>query len=150
MHRLPTLFFASLMIVFGPTVSAATAAPQGAGGASFTCEPALGPAIPGEASFCVCHGVNDCTVMADSGVCKGVGKKKNDTVCVDTQGSCTCTLGGSRVSPGQARRPDAQTPATRNAPKVRDHRTGDREPAADEAKAPVRRDHRDEAPPPRN
>jgi hypothetical protein len=148
MYRQLTILFALLLVASGPMAHAQSiAASQGVGGSSFTCEPVLGPSIPGEDSFCTCQGVNDCTLMAKSGVCKAIAKK-DDTVCVDN--SCTCTLGGSRISPGDGLRPESEAPATRNAPKVRDHRTRDRAPAAGKAKEPVRRDHRDDAVVPMN
>lgn len=146
MYRLPTILFILLLAVAGPTARAQSiAVPQGVGGNSFNCETTESDGV-----LCSCEGVRDCTIMAKSGVCDGKDGRKDDTGCNPALGFCNCTLGGARVTLGPDLRPKADAAATRNAPKVRDHRTRDRAPAAGKAKEPVRRDHRDDAVVPMN
>lgn len=141
MYRSLTIVLALLMTASGPMARAQSiAASQGVGGTSFSCNPSEGFGKP---TICSCDGLTDCNLMTRSGVCKATGSKADDTKCDDFVGTCTCTLGGARISPGNDSRPEADAPGT-HAPKVRDHRARDRVPAAVEAKAPVRRDHRDD------
>lgn len=107
----------------------------GVGGTSFSCETTESDGV-----LCSCEGVQDCTIMAKSGVCDAGEGKKDDTGCAPALGICNCTLGGARVSPGPELRPQAVTPATHNAPKVRDHRSRARAPTASPAAKAVRRD----------
>lgn len=146
MYRLPTILFTLLLATSGPMAHAQSmVAPQGMGGTSFTCLPEHGNR--GGQTLCTCYGLSDCLSMVKSGVCKA-DNKVDDTECDDSVDSCICTMGGARILPGHELRPKAEAaPATRNAPKVRDHRTRDRVPAAGEARKPVPRDHRDETAP---
>lgn len=145
MYRLSLLLMTLLLITPpSPARAQVVPGPQGVGGTSFSCETSGSGSVENPTQ-CHCKGVLDCSVMAKSGVCKGVAPKKDNTRCDDTSGRCDCTLGGARVGPGTDLRPVAVAPATRNAPKVRDHRTRGRAPTPSPATKPVRRD---ETPPP--
>lgn len=119
MHRF--LWTILVLALAGSAPALRAQVPQGAGGNAFTCT--VDSNTAGNPTICSCSGVSDCSKMA--GVCKGSDIKTDDTLCDDEFGLCSCTMGGSRVSPGLDIRPKAEAPASRNAPKepnVRDHR----------------------------
>lgn len=129
----------ALAIFASPLHAQAT---QGAGGTSYSCGADTDDLVAGS-QICTCSGFADCTSMANSGICGGLGNRTTvDTKCNEETGDCWCSEGGvgtGRDTPIRDRRPNAVAAPTRNAPrdpKTRDHRPTSTAPRANQ------RDHR--------